>query len=431
MPAEDVVIETRDLVEHFFRHESGRLVALLTRSLGVRRLDLVEDVVQASLMQALEVWARQGIPADPAAWLYRTARNRAVDTLRRERTHARILPRVAEGHDFEEQALAEPTFVEEIGDEPLRLLFLCCHESVPIESRIALALRTVCGFSTAEIARGLLTTEANVQKRIVRAKERLRDEPGSWESPGLAPLRGRLDAVNSVIYLLFNEGYSASEADEPIRRDLCDEARRLARMLAEHPVGDDQSVFALLALISFHAARFDARISMAGTVVLLDEQDRTTWDWALIREAMAWMARSASGETLSRYHVEAGIAWEHCRARSFAETDWDQIIRLYATLERIAPSPIHVLNRAVAEAYRNGPHAGLARLATVPHDQIPSRYPGWPAVVAELHFRAGDLDRAEQAWSEALALTHSRVDQDFIRGRLANCRTLLQADRAP
>jgi RNA polymerase sigma factor (sigma-70 family) len=430
MPAEGLVIEPRDLVEHFFRHESGRLVALLTRSLGVRRLDLVEDVVQASLMQGLEVWARQGIPDDPAAWLYRTARNRAVDTLRRERTHARILPRVAEGHEFEEQALTEPSFVEEIGDEPLRLLFLCCHESVPTESRIALALRTVCGFSTAEIARGLLTTEANVQKRIVRAKERLRDEPGSWESPGLEPLRSRLDAVISVIYLLFNEGYSACQADEPIRRDLCDEARRLARMLAEHPVGDDQSVFALLALISFHAARFDARISLAGTVVLLDEQDRSAWDWALIREAMGWMARSASGETLSRYHVEAAIAWEHCRASSFAETDWGQIIGLYATLERIAPSPIHVLNRAVAEAYCDGPHAGLARLASVPPDRIPSRYPAWPAVIAELHFRAGDLAAAEQAWSEALALTHARVDQEFVRGRLANCRALLEAARA-
>ncbi len=183
--------QPRDLVEHFFRHESGRLVALLARSLGVGRLDLIEDVVQASLMQALQTWGHRGIPDDPAGWLYRTARNQAIDALRRERVQARILPHVT---DSEEIKSDEPLFAEEIADEPLRLLFLCCHESVPIESRVALALRTVCGFSTAEIARGLLTTDANVQKRIARAKGRLRDEPDAWESPGLSSLRGRLDA---------------------------------------------------------------------------------------------------------------------------------------------------------------------------------------------------------------------------------------------
>jgi RNA polymerase sigma-70 factor (ECF subfamily) len=415
------------LVEHFFRHESGRLVALLTRSLGVARLDLVEDVVQTALAQALQSWSRRGVPDDPAAWLYRTARNLAIDSLRRERVHAKILPHVADDAEITTASQAEPQFAEEIGDEPLRLLFLCCHESVPIESRIALALRTVCGFDTAEIARGLLMTESNVQKRIVRAKERLREAPDAWQAPGLEPLRGRVQAVLAVIYLLFNEGYNSAHADEPIRRDLSDESLRLARMLAEHPAGDDPSVFALVALLLFHSARFNARVSPAGAIVLLGEQDRRTWDWGLIREAMRWMARSASGNVLSKYHVEAAIAWEHCRAPSLSETDWGRIVELYASLNRIAPSPIHVLNQAVAEALRFGPQAGLDRLASVPPDQVPSRYPNWPAVIGELHFRAGDLVAAERAWSEALALGPARADNELIQKRIRDCRALLAA----
>ncbi|MBY0397734.1 MAG: sigma-70 family RNA polymerase sigma factor, partial [Thermoleophilia bacterium] len=367
--------EPRALVEHFFRHESGRLVALLTRSLGVGRLDLVEDVVQASLLQALQTWSRRGIPDDPAAWLYRAARNRAIDALRRSRVHAETLPKLAAGQGDEAPEADPALFPDEIGDEPLRLLFLCCHEAVPVESRVALALRTVCGFSTPEVARALLTTEANAQKRIARAKERLRDEPGAWEAPGLAPLRGRLDAVLAVIYLLFNEGYHATDADEPIRRDLCDEARRLALMLAHHPVGDDPRVFALLALIGFHAARFDARRTPAGALVLLDAQDRSAWDWALIRDAMGWMTRSARGDAVSRYHIEAAIAWEHARAPRFEETDWPRIAALYEALGRVAPSPLQILNLAIAEAHRDGPRAGLERLERVDPATIPADYP--------------------------------------------------------
>src|SRR6516164_8025622 len=221
--------EPRALVEHFFRHAFGRLCAVLARSLGVRRLDLVDDVVQAALVQALETWSRRGVPEDPAGWLYRTARNLAIDALRRERTHARALPRLAEGAGWEPPPI-EAHFADEIGDEPLRLLFVCCHEEVPTESRVALALRTLCGFSTAEIARALLTTEANVQKRIERARDRLRDLDVDFEAPAAPQLRARLDAVLSVIYLLFSQGCHSTHAEIPIRRDMCDEARRLAKM---------------------------------------------------------------------------------------------------------------------------------------------------------------------------------------------------------
>ena len=419
-----VVNSVHELVEHFFRHESGRLVALLTRSLGIGRLDLIEDVVQTSLMQALQTWALRGTPDDPAGWLYQTARNRAIDALRREQNHDRILLNIANDLVAHEHIPFEPCFDEEIGDEPLRLLFLCCHESIPIESRVALALRIVCGFSTAEIARGLLTTEMNVQKRIVRAKERLREESNAWESPGLEPLRNRLDAVLATIYLLFNEGYNSAHEAESIRRDLCEEAIRLARMLATHPLGDHPSVHALLALLGFHAARFDARRPASGMIVLLGEQDRTTWDWRLIRESMNWMLRSAVGDSLSRYHVEAAIAWEHCRAEAFVETDWNQIITLYQTLQYVAPSPIHLLNQAVAEAHFHGPEVALATLAAIPEKDVPGNYPAWPAIVGELQFRAGNLVAAEKAWSNALALGPAPSDRNLILRKLAECQVL-------
>jgi RNA polymerase sigma factor (sigma-70 family) len=412
--------EPRALVEHFFRHEFGRLCAVLTRSLGVRRLALVEDVVQAALEKALETWSRRGVPEDPTGWLYRTARNLAIDALRRERTHAQALPRLAEDAGQELQPL-EVHFADEIGDEPLRLLFVCCHEAVPAESRVALALRTLCGFSTAEIARALLTTDANIQKRIERARDRLRELDVDFDTPATAQLRARLDAVLAVVYLLFSQGCYVTHGDMPIQRDLCAEARRLARMLAVHSVGNVPAVHALLALMCFHAARFDARVAFDGAIVLLEEQDRSAWNWSDVREGMAWLARSAAGDELTRYHVEAAIAWEHCRAPSFAGTDWRRIVELYDTLDRIAPSPLHLLNRAVAEAYLHGPQAGLEHLAAVPPENVLVRYPAWHAVKGELHFRLGQHSAAKRAWREALSLTTARADREFLLRRVAAC----------
>src|SRR5262245_17113395 len=411
--------DSRALVEHFFRHEFGRLVAVLTRLLGMRCLALVEDVVQAALMQALETWSRRGVPEDPAGWLYRTARNLAIDALRRERTHTRALSHLAEDAERELSPL-ETHFADEIGDEPLRLLFVCCHEAVPAESRVALALRALCGFSTAEIARALLTSDANVQKRIERARDRLRELDVDLDTPAAAQLGARLDAVLAVLYLLFSQGCHVTHGDTPIRRDLCDEARRLARMLAAHPAGDVPAVHALLALMCFHAARFDARVALDGAIVLLEEQDRSAWNWGDVREGMAWLARSAAGDELTRYHVEAGIAWEHCRAPTFADTDWRRIADLYDMLDRIAPSPLHTLNRAVADAYRHGPQAALDRLAAVPKEVVPTRYPGWHVVIGEFHFRLGQHAAAAHAWQEALRLTTARADQEFLRRRLEN-----------
>ena len=318
--------EPRALVEHFFRHEFGRLVAVLTRSLGVRRLDLAEDVVQAAHKQALQTWSRRGVPEDPAGWLYRTARNLAIDALRRERTHAQVLSRVAENAERESSPLAAH-FADEIGDEPLRLLFLCCHEAVPTESRVAIALRTLCGFSTAEIARALLTTDANVQKRIERARDRLRELDVDFDTPDAAQLRARLDAVLAVVYLLFNRGCHVTHSGTCRSTATC-AMRPTAGTDARLPIPSATSrpVHALLAASLFHGAHADARIALDGAIVLLEEQDRSAWNWADV--VKAW--RGSPGRP-SATKPRGTSTWKPASPGStaarltFADTDWRRL----------------------------------------------------------------------------------------------------------
>jgi RNA polymerase sigma-70 factor (ECF subfamily) len=415
---------THALVEHFFRREAGRLTAVAARWLGVGRLELAEDVVQAALVRALETWGRRGVPDDPAGWLLRTAKNLAVDALRRERRRTDLESEPA----APESDFADPTFDDEIGDESLRLLFVCCHDAVPMESRVALALKTLGGFDVPEIARALLTAEANIRKRLARAKETLRQEPSPFADLTDDLIAERAEAVQSVVYLMFNEGCYASHSEEPIRRDLCDEALRLATMLASHPKTGTPAACALAGLLCFHAARLESRVGADGVAILLDRQDRSRWDWNLARAGMDWMAKSARGDELTKYHLESAIAWEHVRAPTFADTDWPRIVQLYAALQRVAPSMPGLLNWAVAESYVHGPKPALARLVAA-HPAPPRNYPIWSAVVGELHFRAGEPAAAETAWLAALRDTHSAADRELLRRRLADCRKQLWPGR--
>lgn len=405
---------TETLVEHFFRREYGRLVALLTRRLGPARLELAEDAVQSALVRAMQAWPRGGIPADPAGWLFRTARNAAVDALRRERALADKLSAV----DPPEGVLELPDD-HPIGDEPLRMLFTCCRPELPDESRIALALKVVCGFGVAEIARALLTTTANVQKRLTRAKDKLAEIGFDASEVPDGELPARRDSVHSVLYLLFNEGYHSSADADLIRRDLCAEAIRLAELLATHPALGAPASEALLALMLMHAARFDARQSAAGELLLLAEQDRAKWEDGTIRAGFIWLERSARGDELSRYHLEAAILAEHCRAEAFAETDWDRIVSLYDLLCEREPHWLHALNRAVAVAERDGPAAGLAALAAAPAGDI--RYSHWHAVRGELLLRSGDLHAARAAFATARDLAATSAERAFLDGRISRC----------
>jgi RNA polymerase sigma-70 factor (ECF subfamily) len=393
-------------------------VAVLARRVGVAQLELVEDAVQAALLAALTAWTEQAPPQDPGAWLYRVAYRRLLQDLRQKSGRAKILEKAAADLAEGESQPGNAFFRAEIRDDLLRMLFVCCDEAIPRESQLALALKTLCGFSTREIALRLFTSEANVHKRLGRARERLQQLPPDAETPPLEQLRSRLPSVHGVLYLLFNEGYLSAHAEQAIRRELCEEAIRLATLLAEHPVGAVPESFALLALLHLHVARLPARVDGTGGLLLLEEQDRTLWARESIQVGMMLLERSASGEVFSRFHAEAGIAAEHCLAASFQQTRWAEIAGLYALLERLAPSPLHTLNRSVAVAEWQGPEAGLAVLeGLVPPAWLSGSYL-WDSVLADLHRRAGHGELARQHRERALDTAPTAAVRELLRRRL-------------
>jgi RNA polymerase sigma-70 factor (ECF subfamily) len=370
-------------------------------------------------MAALTAWTEQVLPEDPGAWLYRVARNRLIQDLRRNSGQLKILEKTV--GDFSDVAAqpVNPLFSAEIRDDMLRMLFVCCDEGIPWESRLVLALKILCGFSTAEIALRLFTSEANVHKRLGRARDRLRQTLPDVETPPLEELRCRLPGVHGVLYLLFNEGYLSAHPEQAIRRELCDEALRLATLLVEHPVGAGPESFALLALMHLHVARLGSRLDGMGGLLLLEEQDRSLWDRESIRCGVEWLERSASGDVFSRFHAEAGIAAEHCFAPSYQQTRWKEIADLYAMLEGIAPSPLHTLNRAVAVAEWQGPAAGLAALeGRAPPPWLSGSYL-WDAVVGDLHRRMGHSEAARQHRERALDSAPTDAVRELLRRRLA------------
>jgi RNA polymerase sigma-70 factor (ECF subfamily) len=395
------------------------LVATLTRVAGLQHLELAEDAVQTAFTTALERWRTEGLPDAPGGWLYRVAYNHLLGELRGRAGRLRLLEKAHDAGVEESDPTPPSYFAGEMRDEMLRMLFVCCHDSIPAESRLVFALKTLCGFGTAEIALGLFTTEANVHKRLARARERLRAIAPDLETPALPDLRSRLPGVHAVLYLLFNEGYLSAQEGEAIRRDLCEEAIRLCTLVAEHPMGAIPETFALLALMHLHASRLGSRLDGAGDLLLLEEQNRSRWDRERMQLGMQWLERAASGDAFSRYHAEAGIAAEHCLAPSFRETRWKQIADLYALLEGIAPSPLHTMNRAVAVAEWRGPDAGLDVLQDLapPPSWLAGSYL-WEAVLGDLHRRAGHAEAAERHRERALARAPSEAIRRLLQRRL-------------
>jgi RNA polymerase sigma factor (sigma-70 family) len=405
------------LVEHFFRHEYGRLVAMLSRRVGVHHLEAVEDAVQSALMTALESWIVAGVPDNPSAWLFRVAHNGLMGELRRRRRRDRMVELQASDTNAPEDGSA-PLLAGDVQDDLLEMLFVCCDDAIPVESQLVLALKTLCGFDVREIADRLFISEANVYKRLGRARARLREYPPRRDDLGREQYASRLPTVQAILYLLFTEGYLSSHAETAIRRELCDEAMRLASILAAHPVGRAPETYALLALMHLHAARMTARQDGAGGLLLLEEQDRDLWDQREIQVGLSWLEKSAQGRVFSRYHAEAGIAAEHCLAPSLAETRWDRIVECYALLERLGPSALHTLNRAVAVAEWRGPAAGLAVLDGLePPAWLTGSYL-WAAVLADLHRRCGHDDVARRYRDLAVEAAPTPAVKELLARRL-------------
>ena len=403
------------LVEHFFRHEYGRLVAILVGRVGLVHLDSVEDAVQSALLAALETWTRTGEPDNPSAWLYRVAYNRVIGELRQQARRQRIL-----AENVEPEVIEDDLPISAVGDDLLRMLFVCCDEAIPVESQLVLALKILCGFDVREIGLRLFLSEANVYKRYSRGRAWLREHRGLPLALNSEPHARRLPAVLQVLYLLFTEGYLSAHQEQSIRRELCDEALRLGTLLAEHPVGRTPEMFALMSLMHFHRARLSARQDASGGLLLLEEQDRSLWEPDRIQAGMTWLARSAHGDHFSRYHAEAAIAAEHCLAASYAETRWDRIAECYALLEHLTPSALHRLNRAVAIAEWRGPAAGLEVLKGFePPAWLAGNYM-WLAVLTDLHRRTGDVDTARRFKAAALESAPTSAVRDLLRRRLSS-----------
>jgi RNA polymerase sigma-70 factor, ECF subfamily len=408
------------LVDHLFRRRAGEMVATLTRIFGPAHLELAEEVVQEALIRAMQQWSFGGVPENPAGWLYRVARNLALDHLRRNATlrgkEADIVSAFRDRASHE-----EPAFAHELRDDQLRLMLMCCHPAIPADSRIALTLKTVGGFGVDEIARAFLTKKETIAQRIVRAKRLIREEHIPIELPSRAELPQRLESLLDVLYLMFNEGYSAHAGDELVRGDLCAEAIRLGRQLVEHPATSTPVAHALLALMLLQAARLPARVDAAGELATLEEQDRTAWDQSMIAAGLRAFGESASGEKLTAYHVEAAIAACHAVAPSFEETNWRAIVAHYDELLALKPSPVVALNRAIAIAMADGPAAGIAEVESIAHLASLRDYLPLATTLGELSLRAGDRAKAAAHFQRALELPGTMPEKRFLLRKLGQC----------
>jgi RNA polymerase sigma factor (sigma-70 family) len=410
--------------DHLFRREAGRMIATLTRIFGVHNLGLAEDVVQDAFCRALEVWKFRGVPENPSAWLMATAKSRALDVLRRERTARTFAPEL--GRLLDSEWTLAPT-VEElfrahaIKDDQLRMMFSCCHPRLREEAQVAFVLHILCGFTVNEIASAFVSTRAAIEKRITRAKKVLATSKRLFDVGAAAEFAARLPAVQRALYLLFNEGYHGASAETAVRVELCREAMRLTAMLLQHSLGKTPATYALAALMCLDASRLPARVDSSGNLSSLFDQNRSQWDQDLVVEGLKLLELSATGPELSEYHVEAAIASVHARARRAEDTDWETIVSLYDTLMTIRPSPMVALNRAIAVAQNEGPERGLEEIRSMSDRDRLAAYPFYSAALGEFELRCGRHETARQCFRAARAVARNPMERRFLDQRVSAC----------
>lgn len=414
------------MTDHLFRHESGKMVSVLSRLLGLQNLETAQDIVQDTLLQAMNTWSYNGVPDNPSAWLYRVAKNKAVDFLRRKKKFKEITPQYSYllQSEYSLASTVNNLFLEnEIQDSQLRMMFACSHPSITEESQIALTLKTLCGLSINEIAKAFLTNEETISKRIYRAKEKIKLEKIELNVPQGKKLPERLDVVLKSLYLLFNEGYNSSHPDQLIRDDLCQEATRLTYLLTTHTITNLPRTNALLSLMCFQASRLQARLDDKGNIILLKHQDRSKWYKPLIERGLAYLelATEIFDKEPSNYHIEAAIASLHASSPAFEKTDWKSIYHLYEILYRLQPVPIVALNKAIASAYAISKENALDQLLKIKGLE---NYYLYYTSIGEIYYELQNKEKAKKFYEKALPLTRSRQERQLLINKINNCETV-------
>ncbi len=413
------------LADHLFRHEAGKMVSVLTKLFGTENLETAEDVVQQTFIDAMQIWILKGIPDNPSAWLFHVAKNKAIDVIRRNKHSQQYdfndSDRVLLKSEYTLAPVMENIWKEElVKDDMLRMMFACCHPEISEENQITLILKTLCGFSTTEISKAFLTSEDNVSKRLYRTKEFFRKNKIKLEIPSVNELKTRTDAVLNAIYLLFNEGYNSTNSEELIRQDMIEESMLLCRLLTENSNTQQPETFALMALICFHASRSSSRLTNKGEIILLPNQDRSKWDSELILLGNFYMNRAASGNIVSSYHIEAAIAYEHCSAGSFEETNWKKILELYEWLCKISPSPITELNKAAVILHLSGPSSALTALQNIKDKNKLESFYLYYSLQGEIYSMLNDKDRSKQFFETAILMTQSEREKKFLKEKIVS-----------
>ena len=414
------------LVDHLFRHESGKIISVLTRIFGTNNLELAEDVMQDTLIDAINVWTYKGVPQNPTGWLHTVAKNKAFNILNREKYKREYSSDVA--HYLQSEWTVEPALnhlfsEQEIQDDQLRMIFTCCHPAISPDSQIALALKTLCGFSIPEIAKAFLTTDENINKRLVRARQKIRDDKIPFEVPQGNDLGKRLQTVLETIYLLFNEGYSASKGNDIIRYELCEEALHLTQIIAaDKTIQQKGNVYALLSLMFLNASRFKARQDNEGNLFTMAEQDRSLWDKAMQSIGLSYLQRSTENNDISIYHILATISANYSIAPDYESTDWKNILSLYDNLIQLDNSPLVLLNRAIALSKVKGTNAAIAELEKIKDNPALKSYHLFYSTQAEFYMNQKLFDEAIKSFSKAIELCPLETEKKLLRNKLEFCK---------
>lgn len=413
--------EVYKTVDHLFRQESGKMVAVLTRIFGFPNIEQAEDIVQDTILKALEIWKWGKVPDNPQAWLYKAAKNKAIDLIRREKLKYKVENEISIllKSEYSLAPIVHEMFTEgEIKDSQLRMMFACCHPSISQEAQITLMLKTLCGLNIREIANAFLSNEETINKRLYRTKEKIREEKIPLDYPGADTMPNRTDAVLKTLYLLFNEGYSSSHPEKLIREDLCEEAMRMAIILSENPKTNHPHTNALLALMCYHVSRFNTRLDDKGLIILLKDQDRSQWNKFLIEKGNEYMIRAAEGEMIHDFHIEAAITSVHANAPSFEKTDWKLILTLYNTLLERTNNPMVALNRCLALGEAEGYEKAIDALKKMKGLSENCHY---NTSLGELYLKTGNKKEAKIYFGKALSLTSSNAETELICRKINLC----------